>query len=279
MHRATIAIKPIGAGVRRTVTMDIHETLHELIQELVLPPGERLVEADLAARFGVSKTPVREALRLLASEDLVTIVPHFGATVTWLSLDDFEQQLFLQDALEQPALPRVVERITRSELDVIGQLTDEIAAAHARNDESTYHRLVRQMHEDLFAIAGYPRITDLIGAVMQAMRRHHSIFVRPFPENWSRDLAIIMRRFEFIHIGDPTRAAVAVQQGHAATLEFVRHRIAAHDPTVMPYLASSQDHTAATEEGDDRAVLASHHETAAIGVERLTKVESGRVGC
>ncbi len=84
-----------------------------MISELECCPGERLVEADLARLFGVSKTPVREAFLLLEADGLVELSPYMGARVTWMSIDAYEQQQFIFDALEQPALPRVAERLSR----------------------------------------------------------------------------------------------------------------------------------------------------------------------
>src|SRR5690242_10506181 len=94
----------------RTYKSAVYETLYELIQHLELPPGERLVEADLSTRFRVSKTPIREALLMLAKDGLVEVVPHVGATVSWLTLEDYEQNLFILDAIELPALRLVADR-------------------------------------------------------------------------------------------------------------------------------------------------------------------------
>ena len=236
-ERATARIEPLGTAARRTYKTAIYETLHELIQETTLPPGERLVEADLAARFGVSKTPIREALLLLEKEHLVQLVPHVGATVTALSLGDYEQQIFLQDALEQPALPLIVERITPVELEVLARLMAEIQEAHDLGDAPTYHRHVRRMHRELFATARYPRLLDLIGQVMQSIRRYHPIFVRPFQENWDRELDIILQRFAHVRAGDAAGAAAAVQRGHVEMLAFARRLVEEEHAAVWRYLS------------------------------------------
>jgi DNA-binding GntR family transcriptional regulator len=237
-ERATAIIERMGTAARRTYKTVIYETLHELIQDLTLPPGERLVEADLAARFDVSKTPIREALLMLEQDNLVTIVPHVGATVTALSIADYEQQLFLQDALEQPALPRVVERITLAELTALEALIERITRAHARRDARLYHQLVRRMHTELFTAARYPRLMDHIDMVMQALRRYHPIFVRPFDENWRRELAIITGRFRHVRAGDPAAATALVQRGHVEMLDFARRRVEARDPAVWRYVST-----------------------------------------
>ncbi len=232
---------PQGLLQRSTFKTTIFNALYELIQNLELSPGRRLVEVDLAARFGVSKTPIRESLLLLEKEGLVALVPHVGATVTYLSLDDYEQQLFLQDALEQPALPLVVSRITTSELDSVVALLREIQRAYGARDATTYYRLVVRMHKELFAAARYPRLSDMIDLVLRATRRYNRVFVQAFPVNWEREWDIIMQRFEHVREGDPTAAAAAVQQGHANMLAFARQRVDAGDPGVMPYLIPNED--------------------------------------
>ena len=72
--------------------------IRDMIVELEIPPGARLVETDLAARLNVSKTPIREANALLESDGLVDITPYRGAMVRWLSTLEMEEQRFLIDA-------------------------------------------------------------------------------------------------------------------------------------------------------------------------------------
>ena len=105
-----VAVLPL---VVPTYKHAVYERLRELIGSFALPPGERLVEADLAARLNVSKTPVREAIALLEADGLVEIFPYRGAVVRWLSVNEMLEQGYLVDALEMPAYPIVVERIIR----------------------------------------------------------------------------------------------------------------------------------------------------------------------
>jgi DNA-binding GntR family transcriptional regulator len=227
---------PLDIPLKRTYTSSIVDALYELIQNLEFPPGMRLTEVALARRFGVSKTPIREALMLLEKEGLVTIVPHAGATVTWLSLEDYGQQLFIQDALEVPALQLVAARITTAEAATCGQLVSEIGKMRAARDALRYQQLVIRLHRELFAVARNPRLTSLINSVQRSLRRYHPVFVRPFLENWDREYDIVARRFLHLRSGDPAAAVGVVEQGHAAMLAFARDRVLAQDPAIMPYL-------------------------------------------
>src|SRR5215212_2442021 len=90
----------------------IYEALREWIVFGEATPGDRLVEADLAARFGVSKTPVREALLTLQAERLVTLRSHRGAEVSRLSAEEWRDLIFLRDVLEVGALDQIVAAMT-----------------------------------------------------------------------------------------------------------------------------------------------------------------------
>lgn len=250
VESVTSVIAPLGLRARKTYKASIFEELVERLQNLDLPPGERLVETDLAARFGVSKTPVREALLLLEKERLVTTVPHVGATVTWLSLPDYEQKLFILDALEQPTLQLIRERITPAELEYCQQIIDNIIDAFERSDEPAYVRHVLQMHSQLFAAAGYPQLTELVNSMQQSLRRYTKAFVHRYPDNWQTELETARQRFAHLREGDVPAAAAAVQRGHAALLEFARRRVEAQDPDVIRYL---DPQSLAGDDGDEAA--------------------------
>ena len=123
---ASFADSASGAAPRRlrrgallnisTYKVAVYNTLREEIKTLELQPGERLVEELLSARFGISKTPIREALLLLESDRLIELIPHVGGAVTWMSLAEYEQELFLLDALELPALELVAERASEEDM-------------------------------------------------------------------------------------------------------------------------------------------------------------------
>ena len=147
--------------------------IRDMIVELEIPPGARLVETDLAARLNVSKTPIREAVALLEADGLVDITPYRGATVRWLSTLEMEEQRFLIDAIELPAFPLVVERITRPHLAELGQVIKKMKRARVKNDGPAFRRLTSSTHAMLFAPVRYPRlnrfVTVLIGLAASAM--------------------------------------------------------------------------------------------------------------
>ena len=232
-------IRELEPAARRTYKLEIYEQLHELIQSLDLPPGERLVENDLSTRFKVSKTPVREALLLLERERLVSLVPHVGSRVTWLSLAEYEQLLFISDSLEQPALERVATRIDEATREYCRRALLELDAAFEAGDSRRFGATVKEFHVRLFSTAGYPLLIEMIEQVQRLARRYSSAFVHQYPENWARELQIVRERFERIAEGDVAGAREAVSAGHADLFAFAKARTAAGDPLVSRYLSDA----------------------------------------
>src|SRR3990170_8847191 len=225
--------QPVSLNLR-TYKVAIYETLTRMIGELELPPGSRLVETELAARFNVSKTPVREALLLLESDGVVKLEPYQGATVSWLSVQEYEELMFIQDALEQPALPRVAERISRRDLDAIGRLVERMKRRRRDHDSHGFFEDGAVMHERLFAVAALPRLVHVVmSLILHSTRRYERVFMHQFDDTWDVEMGIITGRFENIAAGDPEAAAARVREGRAAMLGLIRERL--DDPRIAPY--------------------------------------------
>jgi DNA-binding GntR family transcriptional regulator len=183
-----------------------------MIVELEIPPGARLVENDLAARLNVSKTPIREAIALLESDGLVDVAPYRGATVRWLSTLEIEEQRFLIDAIELPAFPLVVERITKPELAELGKVVRQMKKARTKNDGPSFRRLTASTHAMLFAPVGYPRLNRCISILIgPAGLRYDRVFVDNFSDTFDLMLELAAGRYEFIQDGDAEGAAEHVR--------------------------------------------------------------------
>ena len=101
---------------RQTAHEFVRETLRKAILRGDLPGGSRLVQADIAARLKVSTTPVREALRDLATEGMITLDPHRGGVVRELNWDDMQEIVMIRQALEPQIIRLAIERISDDEL-------------------------------------------------------------------------------------------------------------------------------------------------------------------
>ncbi len=218
----------------RTHKRATYETLRDMIVSFDLPPGERLVEKDLAARFGVSKTPVREALALLEADGLVETTPYRGAIVGWLSRNEIAEQGFLVDALEMPAYPIVVERITDAELAVIDDVAKELVRARRERNEPRYGELAVRIHLLLFACTGFPRLIDLIRVVVGPVGlRYDKALVYPFEESWDALLDLALSRIEAVRHRDAAEVRTTVAE-HRQRLRDL-YEIKLTDPSIARY--------------------------------------------
>ncbi len=201
----------------RTHKRATYETLRDMIVDFTLPPGERLVEKDLAARLGVSKTPVREAIGLLEADGLIEATPYRGAIVRWLSRNEIAEQGFLVDALEMPAYEIVVERITDPELATIDRVARDLVRARRARDERRYGELAVRIHLLIFACTGFPRLLDLIRVVVGPVGlRYDKALVYPFDPSWDALLALALARIEAVRARDAAVVRETVAEHRAA---------------------------------------------------------------
>jgi DNA-binding GntR family transcriptional regulator len=158
---------------RLTLPEAAAERLRALIIEGVLAPGARLNERELSEQLGVSRTPLREAFRMLAADGLLVQLPNRGAQVVALSRDDVRHAFDVMASLEGLSGELAVERVTEKDLADLGLLQAEMEAAHARHDLPTYYRVNRAIHDRINAIAGNPILTQTfrtLNARLHALR-------------------------------------------------------------------------------------------------------------
>lgn len=142
--------------VRSTLPEAAAERLRTLIIEGELAPGMKLNERELSERLGVSRTPLREAFRMLATEGLLVQLPNRGVQVALLSADDVRDAFEVMAALEGLAGELAATRVTDSEIDGLRALQVRMEAAHAAHDLPAYYQVNREIHDRLNGIAANP---------------------------------------------------------------------------------------------------------------------------
>lgn len=130
-----------------TLPASIADRLRDLITEGEIASGARLNERILGERLGVSRTPLREAFRLLAAEGLIELQPNRGAQVVRLSDDDIRESFEVMSGLEALSGELACRHVNADEIAEIKALTFEMLACHARNDLPGYYRLNRAIHD------------------------------------------------------------------------------------------------------------------------------------
>jgi DNA-binding GntR family transcriptional regulator len=154
--------------VSRTVDAAYADLL-EFLQSGELGPGDRLGEVELAERFGVSRTPVREALQRLAAQGLVEISPNRGARVVSWSLQEMREIYDLRAMLEGKGAEWAATRMAEDQIDQLDRLCDEMESLAERPspDSAQISRLNTQLHGKVLESAASPRLTSTLAAIVQ----------------------------------------------------------------------------------------------------------------
>ncbi|MGW2909054.1 GntR family transcriptional regulator [Streptomyces asoensis] len=214
-------IEPLGA-VRERV-------LGALRQEIIagrLRPGDRLVERELADRYGVSRVPVREAIRALVAEGFVHSETPRRTVVRPLSPTDVKELFELREALEVYAAGLAATRATPDDLTELRDLLTSAAAATEAADAEAITDINTRFHDRLLAMAGNTLLTSVMEPVagrLQWLTRRN--------EEWPQLLTEHQDLYDAIASGDPSRArAHALHHVQANYRSTVRHLFGEPDP-------------------------------------------------
>ncbi len=141
---------------RLTLHDQVLTRLRTLLVEGRIAPGAKLNERELAAQLRVSRTPLREAIKLLAAEGLVDLLPNRGAVAVKLTAADVHDTFELLEALEGLSGELAAQRMQADELAELRALHYEMLACHARRDLSGYYRLNARIHTGINEAARNP---------------------------------------------------------------------------------------------------------------------------
>ena len=159
-----------------------------MIVEHALPPGSRIAEAELCATFGVSRTPLREALKALASERLVTLQPFRGAVVTGLSAERIAQLFEAQAILESQAARLSARRASVAEIAAFERKHRRMVRLFERGDRRSYFALNQELHADLVALSRNEVLIEAHAAVLIQVERAR-LAALDIGRRWSESVA------------------------------------------------------------------------------------------
>jgi DNA-binding GntR family transcriptional regulator len=179
-----------------------------------LAPGEQIVQEALAERYGVSRSPLREALKILEGEGLATYHPHRGYFVTELSLDDLSEVYRLREILEEEALRGAVARLSAADQQHITELAAQVDEAMARGDVIATAEANRRFHFALFEASGMPRLIRLLHQLWDATDAYRSVY---FSDHANREHVAVEHRamLAAVRAGDAD-ALIGEQNAHRA---------------------------------------------------------------
>lgn len=164
------------------VNLDSYRPLRELVLDAIreaiingsLQPRERLMEIQLAEELGVSRTPVREALRNLELEGFIVMVPRKGAYVADLSIKDVVDVFEIRAALEGLAAGLAAERITGEELEEMERQLVEKGEAIAQNNFTRLVEVDTKFHETMYKASRNERLSSIISNLREQIQRFRS---------------------------------------------------------------------------------------------------------
>lgn len=169
--------------VRRSLHGELVAILRDMILDGELKPGDKVPEQALCDKFGVSRTPLREATKVLASEGLLELLPSRGAKVARITNDEIEQLFPIMGALEGLAGELACQNITEAEFRSLETMHNEMVHCYKRSEYVGYAKLNRAIHEEFFRIANNPVLS---GYFQNLIVRTHAIrfTARKSPERW-----------------------------------------------------------------------------------------------
>lgn len=150
---------------RVTSAEAIHAALHGAIASMQLLPGTPLQEKPLTERFGVSRTPVREALLRLAEQGLVEIVPQSGTRVARVPVAAIPEAVVIRKALEGATVEKAAAEAGAADLDRLDAVLARQAALARAGDTRAFHEADEAFHEAIAAVAGLPGVWRLLRGV------------------------------------------------------------------------------------------------------------------
>lgn len=199
-------LPPRGDGTQSmtAIAQWVANVLRDRIVKGSYPPGSRLVERKISAELDVSRTPVREALKLLDADGLIAISRNKGAQVLKYGAEETRQHFDLISVLESLAAERLAERITPQELDILDELHDRMLTFHKIGNHTDYFDTNSEIHDFIVENCDNPILKET----------HKRLMARA-------------RRGRFLAIANPDRLAQAVNE-HQELMSALHQRDSEH---------------------------------------------------
>src|ERR1700759_366866 len=219
----TTAARPrrIGRPRGATVSSKIYSDLRAELLSLARRPGEAISEAEIALSYGVSRTPVREAILKLSDEGLLEIFPQSGIIVSRIPVAALPEAIIIRRALEETTTRLAAERATSSQILALRATMERQREAEAAKSTEAFHQADEAFHGMIAEIAGHPGIWKLIQQVKVHVDRYRRLTL---PQRGRIALAISEHEavVTAMEAHDPERAAAAMNHHLERLLDNIR---------------------------------------------------------
>lgn len=227
---------PKPQGIRRRYLHDeAADRLRELIVSGQLAPNDRVHELELSEQFGISRTPMREAIKILAAEGLLETLPNHGARVARITETELEEMIEVIAGLEATAGELACRHITEDEITAIEHEHEAMIEAWKRGDEEGYFTRNRGIHDAIMAASRNNTLqtiyNSMSGRVQRARYSAHKT-----EEQWRRAVEEHVRMIELLHARDGVALGTALREHIRGKAEVIA---AAHGLVAGPQPAAA----------------------------------------
>jgi DNA-binding GntR family transcriptional regulator len=204
----------------RQVALQVHEILRERILKVELAPGTILSRASLQLEFGVSQTPVRDALMRLQEEGIVDVYPQYATVVAKIDIDHARQAQFLRLSIELEAVRRLTEAAPAKTAAELGEILTRQKAVATPETYDTFDGIDREFHRKLYERSGILQLWANVRRQSVHLDRLRRLNL-PMPGKMQMVIADHAAIVEAIGSGKPEAAAAALRRHLSGTLSII----------------------------------------------------------
>jgi len=201
---------------RANLHEDLVVRLTEMIQEGELPPGSRVPEVSLCEHFGVSRTPLREALKVLAADGLLVWRANYGARVSEVNIEEMRDVFETLGGLERLIGALLAERVTDTELLQLEAMHSELRRLHQIEDRTGYFKLNQMIHRFMANAVRNQSLHDVYEALSKKVYRARTM-ANYGHERWDESMAEHEQFMEALRQRDSAALAARLEHHNAAT--------------------------------------------------------------
>lgn len=200
-----------------------------MIVEGELPPGERVNEGALSEQFGISRTPLREALKVLASEGLVELRPNRGTRVSAITPEEVGELFEAVGGIERLAGELAAVRMTDRGMERLRALHERMERHYEAGERHEYFRLNQQIHNTIVSLAGNSVLEATHASLMVRVRRARYMAIQS-PERWHESVQEHRAILHALEARDPAAAGELILNHVHRTGEVVKQFFVAPGP-------------------------------------------------
>jgi GntR family transcriptional regulator, rspAB operon transcriptional repressor len=200
----------IALDRQQRVPGQVYDLLRERIQSVELAPGTSINERMLADWLGVSRTPIREAIRRLADDGLIRIIPNVGTSVSLVDPRRIVECWIIRTSLEAAAIEESVKHFTKAHMRRLEAMIEEQDETIESGDMVRNISVDSEFHQLIVSLSGFPTIADILQKAMGEIVRARHLSIK-LPGRLREPIIEHRNILEALRSGDPKRCSAAIR--------------------------------------------------------------------